>query len=171
MKLTNSIRDAFIKAAMSDVPKVDYQAQATELAKDWISSQMAAIFPGVDLTKAEPWLEQKSLYMPGNLKCPYTFAPDYYHLKTDSKLWAKLVEMEKKLQDQDRKREALEEQLRGCAYSVTTVKALADLLPEFAHYLPSEATPAKMLPATTGVVSAFHAAGWPKKSQPAQATA
>jgi hypothetical protein len=54
---------------------------------------------------------------------------------------------------------------------VTTVKALADLLPEFAHYLPSEATPAKMLPATTRVVSAFHAAGWPKKSQPAQATA
>ena len=168
MKLTNQIRDAFIKAAMSDVPHVDYQAQATELVKDWISAQMAAIFPGVDLEKAGPWLGRKSLYMPDNLKCVYTFAPDYYHLKTDSKLWAKLVEMDKKLQDQAKKREGLAEQLHGCAYSVNTVKALAGLLPEFAHYLPSEATPARMLPATTGVISAFHAAGWPKKSKSRQ---
>jgi hypothetical protein len=167
LKLTNQIRDAFIKAAMSDVPRVDYQAEAQELAQGWITSQMAAIFPGVDLEKAKPWLERNSLYMPGILKCFYTNAPDYNYLKSDAKLWAKLEGLERKLRDQGDKRSDLEEQLRGCAYSVTTRRALAELLPEFAHYLPSESTPAKMLPATTGVVKAFHTAGWPKKTQSA----
>lgn len=163
MKLTNQIRDAFIKAAMSDVPKIDYQANAQELAKDWLESQMAVVFPGVDITKAEPWLEQKSVYMPGSLRSFYTFSSDYNILKSNAKLWAKLEAIAKVSDAQAIKRKQLEEQLRGCAYSVMTRKALAELLPEFAHYLPNESTPAKMLPATTGVIKAFHAAGWPKK--------
>jgi hypothetical protein len=165
MKLTNQIRDAFIKAAMSDVPQVDYQAKAVELAKDWVNAQMAVIFPGVDLTKAEPWLERCSLNMPGELRCFYAHAPSFDFLRCNPVLWAELKGLNKKLQAQTKQRGELEEQLRGCAYSVTTRKALAELLPEFAHYLPSEATPARMLPATTGVVNAFHTAGWPKKSQ------
>ena len=165
MKLTNTIRDNFIKSAMSDVPKIDYQEKANTLVKEWLASQMAAIFPGVDMAKAEPWLEQRSVYMPGSLRSFYTFSPDYHILKSNAKLWAKLEAIAKDMDTQTNRREQLDEQLRGCAYSVGTVKALRELLPEFAHYLPDEATPAKMLPATTGVVKAFHAAGWPKKSQ------
>lgn len=165
MKLTNAIRDRFIKAAMSDVPKTDYQEKANALTKEWLESQMAAIFPGVDMAKAEPWLEQRSVYMPGSLRPLYTFSPDYHILKSNVKLWAKLEAIARDMDEQAKRRDQLEEQLRGCAYSASTVKALRDLLPEFAHYLPDEATPAKMLPATTGVVKAFHAAGWPKKSQ------
>ena len=165
MKLTNQIRDKFIKSVMSDVPYVDYQAQAQEMAENWLTQQMNAIFPGVDIEKAKPWLERNSVYMPGKLKCFYTYAPHFDHLRTNTSLWTKLESIEKKLREQNEKRERLSEQLRGCAYGVTTIKALSELLPEFAHYLPSEATPAKMLPATTGVVDAFHAAGWPKKTR------
>jgi hypothetical protein len=164
MKLTNSIRDKFIKAAMSDVPKVDHQAKAEERAKAWIDSQFAIIFPGVDPTKAEPWLERNSLYMPGDLRCFYGIAPSHDFLRRDPKLWAELEVLGKKLEAQDKKLRDLEDRLRGCAYSVTTVKSLAELLPEFSHYLPTETTPVNMLPATTGVIDAFHAAGWPKKS-------
>jgi hypothetical protein len=166
MKLTNQIRDAFIKAAMSDVPQVDYQAKATELAKAWVDSQFAIVFPGVDRVKAEPWLEHCSFHMPGELHSFYGVAPEYNFLRSNAALWAELLGLDKKLQAQTNQRDGLEEQLRGCAYGVTTIKALAELLPEFAHYLPSEATPARMLPATTGVVNAFHVAGWPKKSRP-----
>lgn len=166
MKLTNAIRDNFIKAAMSDVPKIDYEEQAKTLAKDWIESQMKIALPGIDLAKAEPWLAQRGLSMPGSLRSLYTFAPpEYEYLRSNAKLWAKLQSLEKELQAQKIRRESLEEQLRGCAYSVGTVKALRELLPDFARYLPDEATPAKRLPATTGVVKSFRAAGWPKKSK------
>lgn len=167
MRLTNETRDIFIRAAMSDVPKTDYQSQAVEIAREWLASEMEVLFPGVDLVKAKPWLNETALRMPGSLQCFFACAPDYDHLKTDPKLWAVLVEISKKLDRQNEKLHTLKEQLRGCAYSVTTVKALAGLLPEFAHYLPSESNPARMLPATTGVVDAFRSAGWPKQPQTA----
>ena len=58
---------------------------------------------------------------------------------------------------------SLREKLHGCAYAVTTRKALVDLLPEFEKYLPADdASVCRTLPVVQNVVSDFVKAGWPK---------
>lgn len=64
---------------------------------------------------------------------------------------------------QKRRRKDLEAKLSAAAESCTTRKALADLLPEFAKYLPEdEAAACKTLPAVANIVADFTKAGWPK---------
>jgi hypothetical protein len=68
-------------------------------------------------------------------------------------------------------RAVLSQRLRAVAYSVSTRKALAEALPEFAKYLPAdEAEAMRTVPVIANVVADFVRAGWPKdKRKPAQA--
>ena len=88
---------------------------------------------------------------------------DYYFLKKNLDLWSRLASLEKLHNEQIKKMETLDRLVHGCAYRTTSVRALAEALPEFAHYLPSEPTPKKQLPVTIGIVDEFKNAGWPKK--------
>lgn len=165
MRLTNTIRDAFIHAAMNDVPQIDYQAQAEKLARDWLDKSFAATFPGVDKAKAEAsgWLDRVGVRMPVGLSNLYTYAPGYECLKHDARLWDKLQALSQKHEAQVRHRNELKDKLHAVAYSVTTRKGLADALPEFEKYLPAD-EPAAMrsLPVVANVVADFVKAGWPK---------
>lgn len=170
MKLTNYMRDAFIRAAMNDVPQVDYQEQANKLAHKALDDQFHKVFPGVDRLKAgeSSWLRQCGVDMPGSLKAVYTIAPHYSCLKKDEKTWAKLGEIAQKHGAQSQQRDDLERKLNAVAYSMTTRKALADALPEFAKYLPpDEPTATRMLPVVANVAAEFVKAGWPKGAKKA----
>lgn len=168
MKLTNYMRDAFILAAMNDVPKVDYDEQLRKTAQSVIEAKFAKAFPGIDYKAAceSGWLERCGVRVPalGNI---YTWAPGYNVLKDDPKVWAKLEELARKHDDQQAARKGLEDKLHAVAYACATRKALAEMLPEFTKYLPAEADKGgRSLPVVANVVTDFVKAGWPKGGKP-----
>lgn len=168
MRLTNTIRDAFIRAAMDDVPKIDYKEEGTKIARAACKAIFEKAFPTLKYEDAinNPWFNQRSVQLPGMLSNMYGTAYDYDMLrKEDLKTWTKLEELSKKLVDQQAERDKLAGQLRAVAYSCTTRKALAAALPEFEKYLPADDPAAiRTLPVIANVVTDFVKAGWPKQN-------
>lgn len=162
MKLTTHIRNAFVSAVMNDVPKIDYQEQAEKL----VQKEARAAFPpklrGVfDDAELRCYLRtDKCISLTRGLQSRYFTAPHDY--KISEELLKKLIGMGELAAAQDATRKALETKLSAAAASVTTRKALAELLPEFAKYLPVEAEVTKNLPAVQNIVADFSKAGWPK---------
>lgn len=168
MKLTKYIRDAFIRSVMNDVPAVDYADEARKVANEYLKALFSKAFPGVDFEKAKQsgWLNKTSINTPGELRSLYGNAPSYDSLKECPKTWKKMQELAEKHKAQQKERDALEDRLRSAAYSCTTRKALAELLPEFAHYLPPEDAPScRTLPVVANMVTDFMKAGWPKNKK------
>lgn len=165
MRLTNTIREAFISAAMNDVPSVDYAEQARELAHAELKRQFSRAFPDIDMALAieSGWLNKTGVHMPGTLANLYTYTRGYDALQEDHRLWLRLEALAEKHESQSRQREELRRKLHAVAYSVTTRKALVDALPEFEKYLPAdEAKALRSLPVVANVVTDFVRAGWPK---------
>lgn len=157
MKLTNNLRDAFVRAAMADVPKVDY----TEKARDLVNKlnkeyQIKAKIDKVDimrLTSSYLSVTNQSFYVRGLTDIEYS------ELKTNPEL--------KKLNDlheaQRKAHRELEVKLAGAIAGCTTRKQAVDALPEFDKYLPEDTVAAmRSLPAIANVVTDFVKAGWPK---------
>ncbi len=167
MKLTNTLRDAFIAAAMNDVPRVDYDEQARKIANAALDAAFKKAFPGVKIDRLKAgetgWLEKCGQNMPNYLGSLYTWSPGYRALEKDAEAWAQLTELSKKAREQGELRKSLQDKLKAVAYSCTTRKALADALPEFEKYLPADqAAACRTLPAVANVVDDFTRAGWPK---------
>lgn len=166
MRLTNYIRDAFVEAAMQDVPKIDYNAQAEKIAKDEANRLFSTAFPDVDLNKVKGWFDGGTLGMPGGLQTIHFHArTEYYMLREKSpKVWERLVKISEQQKEQSTKMDALRIKLKGAANACTTTKQLRELLPEFDKYLPEEEAPsARSLPVVANIVADFAKAGWPKK--------
>lgn len=162
MRLTNSIRDAYIQAVMDDVPSKDY---TEDIRKATMQAAIDALPPKVravwDDQETRVWVPsqychdgRQSYQIPGlyNARNKVIEAPQV----------AALVAARKA---QDAAREALKSKLKGVAYACTTRKALADALPEFLQYLPPEVSPSTNLPALANVVTEFTRAGWPKSKK------
>lgn len=167
MKLTNLMRDAFVRSVMNDVPQVDYQSQAQKIAQAYCDEAFAKTFPGIDkrVVEDEGWVERAYLRMPGSLSNFYSVAPAHNFLERDKEIWAQLDVISTKLRQQQEARNNLEGRLIGIARSATTRKRLAEMLPEFEKYLPADEPAAcKTLPALANVVSDFVKAGWPKQA-------
>lgn len=165
MRLTNFIRDSFIRAAMDDVPKVNYSEQAEKIAREFLKEEFKRVFPNIDMTgEAHVWLEKCSVKMPNNLTNIYGISPNYEYIQSKGQeVWKQLVELGKLNDEQHAKRSELKSRLHGVAYACTTRKQLLEALPEFEDYLPAEeAKAAKNLPALANVLSDFVKAGWPK---------
>ena len=169
MRLTNFLRDGFIRAVMHDVPKIDYEEQAQKMAREAIKAKFNKAFPGLDYDKVgeSGWFESGSVDLPRYINNIYAKPScGYGMLKSDEKLWAKLEALGAKKREQDERMTSLETRLKGVAYACTTRKQLEEALPEFSKYLPEEeAKAAKTLPALANVLSDFVAAGWPKQNQ------
>lgn len=161
MKLTNAIRDAFVRAAMDDVPKVDFDEQARKLAQDDIAAQMPPKVRTIFADKAlRPFLRTEFYEFPGVLQNAILYGVPGLKLSVAIKEAMDKLSDSKKAQDQQR--EVLRQQLRAVAYSVSTRKALAEALPEFEKYLPAdEAAALRTVPVIANVVSDFVKAGWP----------
>lgn len=170
MKLTKFMREAFVRAAMQDVPSVDYNEQARELvqkaAKELLPPTIKKLVKagGPEL----PYIRTATLNMPGRLNDVAVYCRDQYPhfdmLPPDVQIQVR--EMEAAAKTQGEQRRDLAHKLEAAAASVTTRKALAELLPEFERYLPID-TPAacKTLPAIANVVADFSKAGWPKNKK------
>jgi hypothetical protein len=163
MRLTNTIREAFIQAALDDVPQVDH----VEAAR---SAVMAEAVKRLPVTVAKVWndpttrdyIETRHMWIStAGMHLPIL---DSY----DEKLRADFEKVAKPFVDQHHAQQqmltALREKLGGVAYAVSTRKALADALPEFAKYLPPEVETSRMVPVIANVVTEFVKAGWPKGS-------
>ena len=166
MRLTNFLRDSFIRAAMADVPTVDYTEQAMKYAREQLLEKMHGRVRAIATDSVlNQWINCEYIVMPMNISNFHGFAPKNENniLKKDPKVWAKLEEFSNLIGQQNRQRIELQDKLHGVAYACTTRKQLLEALPEFEAYLPEEeAKAAKNLPALANVLSDFVKAGWPK---------
>lgn len=166
MKLTNFLRDAFVRQVMADVPGVDYDEKtriaAMKLAVAALPPKVRAIWNDLELRDYVMTTRQFAgsvhMALPGRL------------LSADAQ--AKLEVLEEARMEQFQRNNALRDKLKAVAYSATTRKALADMLPEFEKYLPADdAAACRTVPAIANVVADFAAAGWPKGKKPERVAA
>lgn len=182
MKLTQQIRDAFIRGVMADVPQVDYSGQAKEIFLqafvDQLPKEIRALY---DNPKLKAYVNVCYQY-----EAPI---PTEYHFarcsgfpcrlgelavevaKARIAVMEKILPLSEKEKEQSRVREDLVRTLTAVAMSCTTTKALANTLPEFAKYLPSEFEKAKhTLVVIQDVSKKFKEAGWPAGKKSAKAS-
>lgn len=165
MRLTNTMRDAFVRAAMNDVPQVDYNERVSKLVEAEVKAEFAKDFPGADYDKlvAAGWLEQSWYATPRGLSNPYVYMPPNFAHRFETRIGEQVAAMATASRTQDNIRDELEAKLKSVAYSVSTREALAKALPEFEKYLPEAPDAvAKNLPAVANIVADFSRAGWPK---------
>ena len=167
MRLTQTIKEAFVRAAMDDVPKIDYDEQARQIATKAVGALTPAALQRA--IKAEPaiatWLDKNYVHFPNGLgscclACPTATIERIYK---DPEVWGLLKDLAEKAMVQRNARHELEQKLRTAAYGCTTRKQLEAALPEFVKYLPTEETATVNLPAIANLVTDFMAAGWPKQ--------
>lgn len=169
MKLNKYIREAFVRAAMNDVPAIDYAQQARDLALKTANDLLPPeIKPLIDNPALTGCFNYVYVDMPGNLSGVRVLGhPDTWRLRYEPKaaeVWTQLQELSRLDKEQNERRKELKSKLEGAAAAVTTRKALVAMLPEFEKYLPPEDAPSiKTLPVCANLVSDFMQAGWPKE--------
>lgn len=168
-RLTKDMRNDFVNAVMKDVPTVDYDTQAHELAQqavfDASPPEVKALY---DLgEKGRVFLETVYVYMPGALENVQLCAsPAFaYNGFADQcpEAWEQIKQIEKLAAAQADQHKALRAHLTGVAASCHSVEKLRELLPEFEKYMPEAIVPTKNLPAVANLVADFVKAGWPKE--------
>jgi len=161
MKLTNYIRDAFVKSVMNDVPQKDYSQQIQDMVRKSLHSTLP---PKIKELATDPVLSRYLNSRSGSFYGVYTpyFGDRQEHLPVKDQV---AIQKIKDLKDaQDTQRKDLETKLKAAAYGCTTSKALLELLPEFGKYLPAEEEKTcRTLPAVANLMADLSKAGWPKK--------
>lgn len=169
MKLTNTIRDAFVRSAMNDVPSVDYaeQIRAATLAAV-LNVLPKAVQTMYKDEKTRLYLKHRYATLSGRVSVAVPWGDEWgndAHIRAaiGKDDLANLDALGSAMKSQEETRRTLQDKLKGCAYSVTTRKALVNLLPEFEKYLPADEPAAlRTLPVVANVVADFVKAGWPK---------
>lgn len=165
MRLTKCDRQAFVIAVLDDIPKIDYEAQAHKLIREFgITTYPEEVQP---LVKKYPEFFKASHvgrlpYGVGNLYAK--IRPDVAgNLEKYSELWDQLVELGKQQSEQSNARVELEAKLQAVISQCSTLKVALERLPELGKYLPQDKpnSVAKNLP-VANLVSDLVALGWPK---------
>ena len=160
MRLTNYMRDAFISAAMNDVPQEDFEGQKRSLL---MTAAISCLPPKVRALYDDPATRDFVCLAQLGYEYNYTHVPGLGTLPEGTV--EKYAELKKQDNEQDDRMRQLRNQLHGVAYSARTRKALVALLPEFEKYLPADdEAVCKTLPAIANVMADFARAGWPKDS-------
>lgn len=168
MRLTNTIRDAFIRAAMDDVPLGrSHKEEIRKLAQDDVFAKLPK-----DIQKI--WKENKEsrafLKVRHDSFCEVSFvypAISEYNsgsIAISPEVKEKIKALKTEMDADDKVRKDLKDKLHGIAYSCTTRKQIAEALPEFEKYLPEDEGKAlRSLPVIANIVADFTKAGWPAK--------
>lgn len=169
MRLTNLMRETFVRAVMLDVPYVRYEEEITKAIKQAARSAMPEVIKAIaDKEELASWLHEGYLYAE-NFSSVRVFKPEdtSNNLKTYCPNDYEAIEvLIKKKKVQSDERQTLERKLQACASACSTRKQLLDMLPEFEKYLPDdEKKVAKSYPMVANVVSDFVKAGWPKNKE------
>lgn len=167
MKLTVADRNAFVNAAMGDVPKIEYQAQVQKLIADDAFKQLPK--PIQDIVKKGDYveyLEGRWFYMEGQ-RCLGTVK--IYNIRGG---YEPTVEVKEKVNElhglheaQSKNHKDLRDKLQATIYACTTLKMAKERLPEELHkYLPQErgASGLANLPMVANLMDEMTKAGWPK---------
>ena len=158
MRLTDYMRDAFVSAAMNDVPQEDFGDQIQTLL---IKAAISCLPPKVRALYDDPATRDFVRHTQLPYGFNYTYVPGLGTLPAGTQ--EKYDGLKEKQKEQDMRLHGLRRQLYGVAYSARTRKALVALLPEFEKYLPADDSAAcKTLPAIANVMADFAKAGWPK---------
>lgn len=168
MKLTNTIRDAFVRAAMNDVPTVDFEEQYRKLM---IDDAVAQLPPAVrKLWDNKATRDYVNLTMVGSRYSGFNaYVPGMRDYRPSAEATDKGAVLAKELEAQEDTQRQLRANLKSAAYSVSTRKALVDMLPEFEKYLPAdEAAANRSVPVIANLVADFSKAGWPKGKKPSK---
>ena len=171
MRLTNTLRKAFVHAVMDDVPSVDYQEQARELMNKAAEQNLPdALKRAIALDPSiRDWIESRFHHvgkypLSGMFLLGTREALD--QLDKDEALQQKLQVLSDALAEQNKCRSQLQEKMEGIAASCTTRKQLLEALPEFEQYLPEEiAASSRSVPALANLLADLTAAGWPKQGK------
>lgn len=158
MRLTQAIRDAFVRAVMDDLPKIEYKPMVESMVSSAVKKVQVAAGIGAANTDR---LKYTSIFVQhiGSIAS---------HGLTQEEREAiqgmpAVLSLANKSVEQERQRNALRDKLMRAAAGFTTRKQLAEAMPEFEKYLPAdEAAAIRSLPVVTNVVSDFQRAGWPK---------
>ncbi len=171
MKLTNTIRDAFVRAVMNDVPSIDYEEQIRGIVEKDAVAQLPPKVRAIYLDKAlrgyvaTAWWGRR--YGNGCSANIPSGAPDF---KLSDAAQKRVDALSAEAETQNTRARDLNTRLRAVAYSVGTRKSLATALPEFEKYLPADEEAAlRTVPVIANVVTDFVKAGWPKKTPKAKA--
>lgn len=169
MRLTNTMREAFVRAAMQDVPCVDYGNKIRDAVnKEIAKAKKKAGIAGVDDSRlSENW----STYVRNSDGSAGTSFSARGLLKEERKAIETnpaLVAMQDAFGEQEKQHTALRDKLTGAINACATRKQAAEALPEFEKYLPADDPRAlRSLPALANVAADFVKAGWPKGQKPA----
>lgn len=171
MKLTNYMRDAFVRSVMDDVPMEDYDEQIENIVTTAVVNGMPAKLRAVwDDPGLSQCIETAHVWPAKNKIVPVPFYPSHEAALT-ADVKAECEQLMELKTAQIAAAEKLRSDLRAVAYSVTTRKALVSLLPEFEKYLPEDDRAAmRTVPAVANVVTNLIAAGWPKDKEAAHAS-
>ena len=162
MKLTNAMRDAFVRAVMDDVPSIDYEEQIRQIVQQTVYNAMPAKLKAV-------WDDEALRDCVGThwmriVDCMSVTVPYYPSYDDALKSVKETCEALHKLHhEQLDKRCDLKATLYGVVRGKTTTKALIEALPQFEKYVPKDPQVSRNVPALANVLEAFAAAGWPKE--------
>lgn len=173
MRLTNYIRDAFIEAAMQDVPvKCNHSEEIRKLAFADVFSRLPKDIQKIWKENGEArsfLIERHDSIADTSFAYPSTDKYSNGKRSISAEAKAKIDALKAEMDADSRIRKDLRDKLKGAAYSCTTTKQLRDLLPEFDQYLPAEEEQTcRTLPAVANLVADFTKAGWPKKAKAAK---
>ena len=92
MKLSNTLKKAFVSAVMRDVPKIDYSEQTKKCA----IQHLERLIPGevlVAIKKHPDWFESTAYHTPGKLPSVFVLSPrgHYSLLQKDEQAWKELT--------------------------------------------------------------------------------
>ena len=153
MKLTNYMRESFVRAVMNDIPEVKWPTleEAQKLAVKLMSPKVKAVYNDPETRKSLVTYYYGSRN--NHNERGYIFLGN-----------ATIDDVFKSFHEQDKVRREAHNKLEQASQSCTTVKQLKDMFPEFAKYAPDETGKVKSAGAlvVTGVLEAVKAAGWPK---------
>lgn len=160
MKLTNNLRQAFVRAAMNDVPSIDYTEQIRTLVNSKVKK--LHIKAGIQDLHTERLNSQYFSFAHQGFSVRGLTTDEHSQLKLDPELKA----LSAKYEEQRQERLKLETSLEGAIAGCNTRKQAVDALPEFEKYLPADGVAAmRSLPALANVLTDFVKAGWPKNQK------
>lgn len=159
MRLSNTIRDAFVRAALGDVPRTDFDEMISKVACADAANQLPPKVRVIYNDKALRHFVATDRRRIGGIYVQVPTGGDY---KASAEASAEVTRLAAAREAQDKLHSELRLKLRGCAYACSTRKALVDMLPEFEKYMPADEVAAcRTLPVVANVVADFVKAGWP----------
>lgn len=157
MRLTQAHKAAYVMAAIRDVPQVDYPAKVRDLAiQDVLKHKMPAVV--LEAYRKHPEWIRTSFTQYGQL--PYGHSGVHPSEMLSAAVKAKIAELDIAATDQRLELGRLERQLKASVAACTTTKQLAELIPEFAKYLPREQEKLEFPVAVVNPLADFVKAGW-----------